>query len=35
MNRTYQPHEFAQCAGVTIRTLDKALWQHSKERALS
>jgi hypothetical protein len=23
----------AQRAGVTLRTLDKALWQHSKERA--
>jgi hypothetical protein len=25
--------EFAQRAGVSLRTLDKALWQHSKERS--
>jgi hypothetical protein len=25
--------ELARTCGVTIRTLDKALWQHSKERA--
>jgi len=25
--------ELARCSGVSIRTLDKALWQHSKERA--
>jgi hypothetical protein len=24
--------ELAGCAGVSLRTLDKALWQHSKER---
>ena len=26
-------HELAQQAGVSLRTLDKALWQHSKERS--
>jgi hypothetical protein len=25
--------ELAQQAGVSLRTLDKALWQHSKERS--
>jgi hypothetical protein len=25
--------ELAAACGVTLRTLDKALWQHSKERA--
>jgi hypothetical protein len=25
--------ELAQLAGVSLRTLDKALWQHSKERS--
>jgi hypothetical protein len=25
--------ELARRCGVSIRTLDKALWQHSKERA--
>jgi lambda repressor-like predicted transcriptional regulator len=25
--------ELSQQAGVSLRTLDKALWQHSKERS--
>jgi hypothetical protein len=28
----YACRELARLHGVTLRTLDKALWQHSKER---